>query len=209
MDNEAFVGVFAIVSLVIVLLFLVKSRSTQSATGAEAQSQDSVSTTPVPAGPIRVACSYCGSEEIGVTDDSKPLDQAIAKCLTCGRELGPFIELKYERVPERRHFFKQVHGIFYKNSDGSSRQKTIKSCSVGEVLELIPEPDNPRDSDAIKVCRKNGDQLGYLPEGHRMSQDGDLTDDYYATVEEVYPLDDKPGSCGCKIRIGVLERPKR
>ena len=45
------------------------------------------------------------------------------------------------RVPDSlRSFNKQVHGIFHKNADGSSRQKIIRDCSEGEQLQLIPEP---------------------------------------------------------------------
>src|SRR6266700_2772416 len=67
-----------------------------------------------------------------------------------------------EQAAEKRHFFLQVHGIYYRNSDGSIRQKVIRSCVPGEMLQLVAEPDNTHDPNAIKVCRMNGDQLGYL-----------------------------------------------
>jgi hypothetical protein len=106
---------------------------------------------------------------------------------------------------ERRAFYKQVHGILHKNDDGSSRQRIIHSCRVGEPIELVPEPDNAYDHDAVKVCRANGEQLGYLPSGHRMAENGDLNADYRVTIEEIYPLEEKPGKMGCKLRIGVLK----
>jgi hypothetical protein len=106
---------------------------------------------------------------------------------------------------EKRAFFQQVHGVTFKNDDGSSRQRIIKECSVGEVIELVPEPDNRYDSDAVKVCRQNGGQLGYLPSGHRMAEDGELNADYRVTIEEIYPLPEKPRSRGCKLRIAVLK----
>ena len=33
---------------------------------------------------------------------------------------------------------------------------------MGDLLVLEPEPDNPRDINAIRVLRRNGEQIGYL-----------------------------------------------
>jgi hypothetical protein len=102
---------------------------------------------------------------------------------------------------EKRHFFLGVHGIFHQNSDGSNRQSIIRQCLPGEELDLFPEPDNAYDADAIKVCRKNGDQLGYLPAGSRMNDD---LDKYRVTIAYVTELEDKPGKYECTMRVGVL-----
>lgn len=64
--------------------------------------------------------------------------------------------------PKVRHFFTKVVGVTHKNPDGSNRQRYIESCSLREELRLAPEPDNRYDSDAVKVCRATGQQLGYL-----------------------------------------------
>jgi hypothetical protein len=64
-----------------------------------------------------------------------------------------------------RSFKAQVHGINHGNPDGISRQKIISDCYTGEVLRLIPEPDNRYDECAIKVCRESGEQLGYWQGG--------------------------------------------
>jgi hypothetical protein len=97
-----------------------------------------------------------------------------------------------------------IHFIssFSKQAKGGA---IIKACSVGEVIELVPEPDNRYDSDAVKVCRQNGEQLGYLPSGHRMAEGGELNADYRVTIEEIYPFEEKPRSRGCKLRIAVLK----
>ena len=42
------------------------------------------------------------------------------------------------------------------------RQTVVRRLRPGEVLQLVREPDNPHDPDAIKVLRKNGDQVGYV-----------------------------------------------
>ena len=67
-----------------------------------------------------------------------------------------------EEAVRDKVFFAKVHGVSYKNDDGSSRQKIISGRKVGEELDIIPEPTNKHDPGAMKVCRKNGEQLGYL-----------------------------------------------
>jgi hypothetical protein len=62
-----------------------------------------------------------------------------------------------------RHFFASVAGESYRNDDGTSRQAIIQRCEVGELLALEHEPDNPHDVNAIRVLRRAGGQIGYLP----------------------------------------------
>jgi HIRAN domain-containing protein len=62
-----------------------------------------------------------------------------------------------------RHFFADVAGESYPNSDGSDRLAIIQKCTVGELLVLEDEPDNPADINAIGVLRESGEQIGYLP----------------------------------------------
>lgn len=47
--------------------------------------------------------------------------------------------------------------------NGVKAQDAIRHCHVGEELELIPDPKNRFDNDAVRVCRKNGDQVGWWP----------------------------------------------
>ena len=60
-------------------------------------------------------------------------------------------------------FFTKIAGVSHENSDGTSRQSVIKRCRPGDVLRLVREPNNPHDANAVKVLRRNGEQLGYLP----------------------------------------------
>ena len=69
-----------------------------------------------------------------------------------------------EAEPIRRHFFTKVAGVSFVNTDGSSRQKIIARCHVGERLDLIREPYSRYDPEgAIRVMRRNHEQLGYIP----------------------------------------------
>jgi hypothetical protein len=61
-----------------------------------------------------------------------------------------------------RAFHTKVAGITHQNDDGSERQRIASQCRPGEPLVLIPDPDNPHDENAIRVCRAYGEQLGFL-----------------------------------------------
>jgi hypothetical protein len=54
-------------------------------------------------------------------------------------------------------FYAKVAGVTYVN-----RQAVIATLTALEALDLVPEPDNPHDRNAIKVCRRTGQHIGYL-----------------------------------------------
>jgi|SRR6185437_4147683 hypothetical protein len=68
-------------------------------------------------------------------------------------------------LPEgcKRIFRTHIAGVTHCNSDGTRRQSILRKCQIGEEVILIDEPDNKYDPNAIKVCRRNGEQLGYIP----------------------------------------------
>ena len=59
--------------------------------------------------------------------------------------------------------YAKIAGVTMSNEDGSSRIDILAKCKAGEELQLIREPDNPYDKNAVKVCRMNGEQLGFIP----------------------------------------------
>jgi hypothetical protein len=61
------------------------------------------------------------------------------------------------------HGLVDVAGMSYPNRDGTSRAEIVQRCVIGEQVQLIPEPKNPYDPNAVMVCRKTGEQIGYLP----------------------------------------------
>jgi len=103
-----------------------------------------------------------------------------------------------------RIFYAQVHGINHKNDDGSSRQQIIKDCHEGEELVLVPEPDNPVDPDAVKICRKNGEQLGYWEGDGRMANDLAIGWTYKVTIDEIYKFKENVRKHGVRLRVEVL-----
>jgi hypothetical protein len=61
-----------------------------------------------------------------------------------------------------KHFFNKVAGASHRNSDRTSRKRIIGECDPGDELELVPEPNNKFDANAVAVCNQNGEQLGFL-----------------------------------------------
>ena len=106
-------------------------------------------------------------------------------------------------LPEKGVFFLQVHGI-------TKRQGVLRKCVVGEEVGLIPEPDNRYDPSAIKVCRLNGEQLGYIPADHSAKMSAELTSGwcFRVTIDEIYAFAERSGS-GCRLRFGVLRHSRR
>ena len=59
--------------------------------------------------------------------------------------------------------YTKIAGVQYKNDDTKQeRQKLIEDAKVGDFLMLVPQATNMHDSDAVRVFRLNGDQLGFL-----------------------------------------------
>jgi HIRAN domain len=61
-----------------------------------------------------------------------------------------------------KHFYTSVVGTVHKNEWGSSRQEAIGESRMGVLLDLIREPDNPDDPNAVLVSVHGGDCVGYL-----------------------------------------------
>ncbi len=63
-----------------------------------------------------------------------------------------------------RHAFAKVAGVTFPNRDGSERQEIIKQCKVGETLVFRHDANSRYSTFAMQVLRKNGRQLGHVPE---------------------------------------------
>lgn len=62
-------------------------------------------------------------------------------------------------------YFINVVGESFANNDGSSRQREIARCLAGETVSLEREPDNPYDSNCVKVVSPRGVQIGNIGRG--------------------------------------------
>ena len=55
-----------------------------------------------------------------------------------------------------------VVGIDFPNADGSNRRSAAMMTVPGDPVELVPEPNNQHDRNAIAVFTAQGTQLGYV-----------------------------------------------
>ena len=78
---------------------------------------------------------------------------------------GPW-HLRSERIapkPVRLHEHEGFRLYTIHVAGVSFRQGVVAQIREGEQLLLAPEPTNKHDKNAIKVCRLNGELIGYLP----------------------------------------------
>ena len=61
-----------------------------------------------------------------------------------------------------RQFSLHVVGADFPNRKGGSRRFEILLCAPGEPVDLVPEPRNPADPNAVAVLSARGVQIGYL-----------------------------------------------
>jgi hypothetical protein len=110
-----------------------------------------------------------------------------------------------ERDSRGRRFNLHVAGVSHRNKDGTKRQDILRDCREGEVVQLLPEPENPHDPNAIRVCRRNGEQIGYIDQANasRLAEDLAAGWTYRVTVGEILH---KPGtrSYGMMLQLEVL-----
>jgi hypothetical protein len=114
---------------------------------------------------------------------------------------------RYQKSPtatKNRIFFKQVHGIRHKNDDGSSRHEIIGRCCEGEELVLVSDPTNLFDHCAVKICRKNGEQLGYWRADRRVGRKLTSGRTYRVTIDEIYPFKANNRMQGVRLRVEVM-----
>ncbi len=76
------------------------------------------------------------------------------------------IEARRAAAPRKERAQETLVGIVgegHRNADGTDRQALIRDrARVGDRVQLVPEPGNPYDRHAIKVCLESGEQIGYL-----------------------------------------------
>jgi hypothetical protein len=55
-----------------------------------------------------------------------------------------------------------VKGVTHQSDDGMSHRDAQQLCSIGDAVNLVPDPHNPHDRNAIRVKLKTGEQIGYI-----------------------------------------------
>lgn len=107
-----------------------------------------------------------------------------------------------KRSDEQRHFYFHAHGTTY-----GDRQAVIRRCVRGEQLQLVREPENPYDRNAIRICRLNGEDLGYVPRDNtaELALKMDAGQQIRAEVDWLNSPTEEFQRFGLKVRVGVLK----
>lgn len=138
--------------------------------------------------------------------------------------LSSFVETGYQQTEEDeeferwitkkfgesydKHFYTKVAGVSFENKDRTSRQSLILQCKKYERLVLVPEPENPHDSNAVRIENESGSQLGYLPHNLNLAFG---VDHWMAVVRHIYPRKaDTPAALViCLLRRVVVDNSER
>jgi hypothetical protein len=104
-----------------------------------------------------------------------------------------------------RSFYSKIHGVTFKNANGVKRQVVIDNCRVGEDLHLIPEPTNRHDADAVKICRKDGECLGYWTGDGRMAGQLARGAKFRVRISRIYPLRSDESRHGVALFVEKLQ----
>lgn len=54
-------------------------------------------------------------------------------------------------------FYMKVAGVSFEG-----RQRIVSRLKIGQELAFIPDPSNPYDNHAVKICTTNGEQIGFI-----------------------------------------------
>ena len=106
------------------------------------------------------------------------------------------------KYPTRKRVFSLV-GESHRNEDGSSRQGILKGCVPGEAVQLVRQPGNPYDSNAVFVTDELGRGLGFIArdDAKTLAPALDERADYSAHIHELVGGLDGYESLGCRICI--------
>ena len=104
-------------------------------------------------------------------------------------------------------FQTKISGVTFPNQDGQRRQDIIKRCRNGDKIFLELDKDS-NFTNAIKVIRKNKEQLGYIPREINQKVSSYFNNNYNieANIISLTGGTDKYPTRGCNIEIRIYEK---
>jgi hypothetical protein len=104
-----------------------------------------------------------------------------------------------------REFYAKIAGVTHGQGDVDP-QALLRHCKPGQHLQLIRDPHNQYDKNAIKVCLPTGEQLGWIDKGmaERLAEDIDHGVGVTAAISAVTGgcfLSGKSRGCNIKVRL--------
>lgn len=104
-----------------------------------------------------------------------------------------------------RSYPSYVAGLRYRDPVTGIDRSTYAAArvSAGDALDLVPEPDNPHDSDAVRF-EHGGFRLGYVPARHSwvvraLAEGKNVT----AAVRDIH--EDEAGHIAIDVQISIIE----
>lgn len=82
-------------------------------------------------------------------------------------------------------FSVSIRGVSHKNNDGTNRQEIIKDLKIGQTVNLIADPMNKYDRNAVAVFTTTGIQIGFLPSDARDSSSLLRGEPIFATIQKL------------------------
>lgn len=102
----------------------------------------------------------------------------------------------------------KVVGVTKTNPDGRRRQEIIKWLRPLDKIELVREPSNAYDVNAIKVISSKGQQIGYI-DSNRASELAPQIDKGYQVESHIHEILSVPNSGTLGVLISVQrQKPK-
>lgn len=98
----------------------------------------------------------------------------------------------------------KIAGVSHANPDGSSRQTLVAALTVGDALHLERDPDNPFDSNAVKVCDTAGRQLGFVPKEQAAGLSARLARGELLVARVITLVGGRDRLHGCRFTVGEV-----
>lgn len=108
-------------------------------------------------------------------------------------------------VAVKRAYPSFIAGLAYESPTGTDRRRYCACLQVGSTLELVPEPTNAHDPDAIALVH-DGHHLGYVPAKHRWVAESLAEGDELICLVESVGIDDADPDCAYRVglQIGIV-----
>jgi hypothetical protein len=91
-----------------------------------------------------------------------------------------------------------VVGADFPNKSGPSRRMEILICAPGELVNLVPEPKNPKDKNAVMVVSVRDVQIGYVT-----AERAPWIKSMMAAGREIKAIFQEPTKFGALIRVSL------
>jgi hypothetical protein len=103
---------------------------------------------------FKALCPVAGTVAVAAVSAAKHSADSSGDTISSKPKQGP-------RTSKGIHYC-LVKGVTHPNDDGTSRKDTQRLCAIGDTVNLVPDPHNPHDRNAIRVKLKTGEEIGYI-----------------------------------------------